>query len=113
MYAFLEKPELFDNYIGNSAGWYADMNPYFGKLTDSAFERKERFNEKVLFVANSLADTFDPEKEVHIAMLEFANKASQELGNRLDLKYETYDNYGHVPYPSFYDGLKYILRKKE
>ncbi|MEX2511842.1 MAG: alpha/beta hydrolase-fold protein [Cyclobacteriaceae bacterium] len=113
MYAFLEKPQLFDNYIGNSAGWYADMNTYFGALTDKAFKDKERFNGKKLFVANSLADPFDPKKEVHYAMLEFSKKVNLELGDRVSFKYKTYDNYGHVPYPSFYDGLKYVLKINE
>ena len=110
MYAFLEKPKLFDNYIGNSAGWYADMNTYFGELTDKAFKNKEQFNGKKLFVANSLADSFDPNKEVHNAILEFAKKVKLELGEEMDFKYVTYDNYGHVPFPSFYDGLKYVLK---
>ncbi|WP_161595288.1 alpha/beta hydrolase [Maribacter aurantiacus] len=113
MYAFLEKPQLFDNYIGNSAGWYADMNSYFGALTDKAFKDKERFKGKKLFVANSLADPFDPKKEVHYAMLEFAEKVNSELGDRVSFKYVTYDNYGHVPFPSFYDGLNYVLKKNE
>jgi predicted alpha/beta superfamily hydrolase len=112
MYAFLEKPELFDNYIGNSAGWYADMNYYFGALTDKSFQNKEQFNGKKLFVANSLTDPFDPKKEVHNEMLEFSKKVKTELENRLSFKYVTYDKYGHVPYPSFYDGLKYILEKE-
>jgi predicted alpha/beta superfamily hydrolase len=109
MYAFLERPELFDNYIGNSAGWYADMDSFFSGLADNAFKNKEQFNGKKLFVANSLADTYDPKKEVHFAMLEFAKKIESELGDGFSFKYVTYDNYGHVPYPSFYDGLKYIL----
>jgi hypothetical protein len=113
MYAFLEKPELFDNYIGNSAGWYADMEYYFGALTDKSFKNKDHFNDKKLFIANSLADPFDPKKEVHNAMLEFSKKVKSELGDRLSFKYVTYDNYGHVPYPSFYDGLKYVLNKNE
>ena len=113
MYAFLEKPELFDNYIGNSAGWYADMEYYFGALTDKSFKNKDQFNGKKLFIANSLADPFDPKKEVHIAMLDFSKKVKSELGDRVSFKYVTYDNYGHVPYPSFYDGLKYILEKDE
>lgn len=46
MYAFLEKPKLFYNYIGNSAGWYADMNNYFGALTDKSFNNKDQFNGK-------------------------------------------------------------------
>ena len=113
MYAFLEKPELFDNYIGNSAGWYADMNPYFGVLTDKSFKSKDQFDGKTLFIANSLADPFDPKKEVHNAMLEFSKKVKSELGERLSFKYVTYDNYGHVPFPSFYDGLKFVLENKE
>jgi hypothetical protein len=111
MYVFLEKPELFDNYIGNSAGWYADMNSYFVALTDKSFKNKEKFKGKKLFVANSLVDPFDPKKEVHNAMLEFSKKVKTELGDRLLFKYVTYDKYGHVPYPSFYDGLKYVLEK--
>ncbi|MCK0114418.1 alpha/beta hydrolase [Gelidibacter sp. F63206] len=109
IYAFLEKPEFFNNYIGNSAGWYADMNPYFGALIDKAFTNKDQFNGKALFVANSLVDPFDPKKEVHHEMLDFSKKVESILGDRLSFKYVTYDHYGHVPYPSFYDGLKYIL----
>jgi hypothetical protein len=113
MYAFLEKPELFDNYIGNSAGWYTDMNYYFGPLTDKAFKNKDQFTGKTLFIANSLNDPFDPKKEVHNEVLEFSKKVKSELGESLSFKYVTYDNYGHVPYPSFYDGLKYVLKKDE
>ncbi len=113
MYAFLKRPELFENYIGNSAGWYTDMEYYFKALTDKSFEDKDQFKGKKLFVANSLADPFDPKKEVHNAMLEFSKKVKSKLGDRLLFKYVTYDNYGHVPYPSFYDGLKYVLKTNE
>jgi hypothetical protein len=109
----LKKPELFDNYIGNSAGWYEDMNSYFGALIDKSFKNKDQFNGKTLFVANSIADPFDPKKEVHNAMLEFSKKVKSELGERLSFKYVTYDNYGHVPFPSFYDGLNFVLENKE
>ena len=112
MYAFLEKPELFDNYIGNSAGWYSDMDSYFVALADNAFKNKDQFNGIKLFVANSLIDSYDPNKEVHNAMLEFVKKVDSELGDRVSFKYVTYNNYGHVPYPSFYDGMKYILEEE-
>ncbi len=109
MYAFLEKPQLFDHYIGTSAGWYADMRPFFNALIDRAFQDKEQFYGKKLFVANSLADRFDPNQEVHQAMLAFSERLSAELGAKVDFVYKTYDQYGHVPYPSFYDGLRYVL----
>lgn len=111
MYAFLEKPELFDNYIGNSAGWYADMQTYFDALIDKSFKSKELFNGKKVFIANSLNDSYNPDKEVHHAMLQFTKKVKTDLGDRLSFEYKTYEEYGHVPYPSFYDGLKYILGK--
>ena len=104
IYAFLENPELFDNYIGNSAGWYADMNPFFNELIKKALKNKEQFNANKIFVANSLADRFDPNKEVHNSMLAFAEILHSELGDKVFFKYKTYENYGHVPFPSFYDG---------
>ena len=112
IFAFLEKPGLFDNYIGNSAGWYVDMNLFFNALIDKSFENKELFYGRKLFVANSLIDPYDPNKEVHQSMLEFSRKIKAELGGKLFFKYKTYENYGHVPFPSFYDGLEYILKSE-
>lgn len=109
MYAFLENPELFDHYIGNSAGWYADMNPFFSDLVEKAFKNKEQFHGKKLFVANSLADRFDPNKEVHNAVLEFSERLNSEFGEKVFFTYKTYEDYGHVPFPSLYDGLRYVL----
>lgn len=65
-----------------------------------------------MFVANSLNDPFDPKKEVHLEILEFSKKVKSELGDRMSFKYVTYDNYGHVPFTSSYDGLKYIMEKE-
>lgn len=39
-------------------------------------------------------------------MLQFSKRLNSELGDKLFFKYESYDNYGHVPFPSFYDGLR-------
>jgi hypothetical protein len=39
----------------------------------------------------------------------FSNKVHEQLGNRLMYKYETYGKYGHVPYPAFFDAMKFIL----
>lgn len=112
MYAFLENPELFKNYIGNSAGWFADMNPFFDTLTENAFKNKDRYNGRRMFIANSLIDSDDPKKEVHNAVLAFSKKLESQLGDRVSFKYVTYDTYGHVPFPGYYDGLKYVLRVK-
>ena len=112
MYAFLAKPELFSNYIGNCAGWFADMDSYFNTLADKSFQTKDWFQGKKLFVANSLADPLDPSQEIHHAMLAFSKKINAVFGESMYFKYATYENAGHIPYSSFYDGLKYILESK-
>jgi predicted alpha/beta superfamily hydrolase len=109
MYAFLENPASFDHYIGNSAGWYADMHPFFSALIDKAFKNKEQFNGKKLFVANSLADSYDPNKEVHHEILQFSERLNFELEDKVSFAYKTYEIYGHVPFPGLYDGLWYVL----
>jgi uncharacterized protein len=109
MYAFLAKPKLFSNYIGNCAGWFADMDAFFNALADQAFQKKDRLNAKKLFVANSLADPLDPNGEIHQAMLDFSKKLKSELGDGIKYRYATYEDAGHVPYSSFYDGMKYVL----
>ncbi|WP_204346608.1 alpha/beta hydrolase [Psychroserpens algicola] len=112
MYAFLSKPELFDNYIGNCAGWFADMNTYFNKLADKSFQNKDNLKGKKIFVANSLADPLDPNKEIHQSMVDLFKRMKYELDNRIKFEYKTYENAGHVPYSSFYDGMKFIFEKE-
>jgi predicted alpha/beta superfamily hydrolase len=110
LYAFLTKPTLFNIYIGCSAGWLGDMNDYFVALTDRAFQNPDQFQGKIMFMANSLIDSYDPDHTIHRQMLEFSKKIKTLLGNRVRYEYVTYENYGHIPYPSFYDGLKYVFK---
>lgn len=113
MYAFISKPELFDNYIGNCAGWFADMDTYFNKLADKSFQNKDNFNGKKLFVANSLADPLDPNKEIHQSIVDLSKRIKYELDDRIKFDYMTYENAGHIPYSSFYDGMKFIFEKNK
>lgn len=108
MYAFLAKPELFNNYIGTCAGWFSDMNDYFTVLAEEAFKNKDSFSNKKLFVANSLSDPLDPKQEIHKSILDFSKLLESSLGNRVNFKYKTYENGGHVPYAAFYEGMKFI-----
>lgn len=109
LYALLTKPQLFENYIGRSAGWLGDMNDYFTTLTDKAFQQPGQYKGKKIFMSNSLIDSYDKDHVIHKQMLEFSEKVKAKLGNRVQYKYVTYENYPHVPFPSLYDGLKYIF----
>lgn len=109
LYALLTKPKLFDAYIGCSAGWFADCDDFFMELSRKAFKDAGQFNGKKIFMANSLIDKYDADQKIHQQMLNFSELLKTKLGDKVNYKYVTYDNYGHVPYPAFYDGLKYIL----
>ncbi|MGB5983409.1 MAG: alpha/beta hydrolase-fold protein [Nonlabens sp.] len=108
IYAFLEKPGLFDNYIGTCAGWFSDMDGFFSELIGRAFEDQSKFNGKSLFVANSLSDPLDLNQEIHKSVLKFSKTLNLHLGDQVKFKYKTYENAGHVPYAVFYDGMKFI-----
>ena len=109
LYTLLTQPQLFDSYIANSVGWYADMDYFFSPLVDKAFQNPATYKDKRIFLANSEIDSYDPRKEILKSMDELSKKVHEKLGSRLMYKYETYNKYGHVPYPAFYDGMKFIL----
>jgi predicted alpha/beta superfamily hydrolase len=110
LYALLTKPQLFESYIGRSAGWLGDMNGYFTTLTDKALQQPDQYNGKKIFMSNSLIDDNDKDHVIHKQMLTFSKKVKEKLGDRVQYKYVTYNNYPHVPFPSLYDGLKYIFK---
>ena len=109
LYVLLTKPQLFESYIGRSAGWLRDMNDYFTTLTDKAFQQPDLYKDKKIFMSNSLIDNYDKDHSVHKQMIEFSEKVEAKLGNRVQYTYATYNNYPHVPFPSLYDGLKHIF----
>lgn len=107
LYALLEKPELFDSYLAASAG-FPDCEDYFKRLADSSLKNMDRFEGKRIFITNGLKDPLDPIGELHQQMIYFSDMLLNKLDNRTSLKYLTYENEGHVPFHSYYDGLKYI-----
>jgi hypothetical protein len=89
------------------------MDRYFNKLADKSFQNKDNFKGKKLFVANSLADPLDPNKEIHQSIVDLSKRIKNELDDRMKFDYMTYENAGHIPYPSFYDGMKFIFEKNK
>jgi hypothetical protein len=105
----LTQPQLFDSYIANSVGWYADMDYFFSPLVNKAFQSPDKYYGKKIFMSNSEIDSYDPKKEILRSMDGFSKRIQDRLGSAVIYKYETYNKYGHVPYPSFYDAMKFLL----
>jgi predicted alpha/beta superfamily hydrolase len=109
LYALLIQPQLFDSYIANSVGWYADMDYFFSPLVAKAFQIPGKYYGKKIFMSNSEIDSYDPKKEILRSIEGFSQRIQDRIGSGVIYKYETYAKYGHVPYPSFYDAMKFIL----
>ncbi len=111
IFAFLTKPRLFNSYIACSAG-FPDCEPYFKELSQKAFE-KSQFNGQKIFITNGLKDPSDPDGKIHKQIVDFSDSVKDKLGNKVTYRYVTYKNSGHVPFPSLYDGLKFIFDNNE
>lgn len=113
LYALLTKPTIFEAYIGHSAGWFEESNAYFLDLSEKAFQKPADFEGRKIFMVNSLKDPYDADRVIHKQLADFSELIKSRLGERISYKYVTYADYGHVPYPGFYDGIKFIFESEE
>jgi predicted alpha/beta superfamily hydrolase len=109
LYALMKQPQLFDIYIANSVGWFNDMEHFFLPLVDKAFQSAENYKGKRIFFANSEIDNPDILK----SMETFSKKIADKLGKQVNYRYETYSKFGHVPYPAYYDAIKFVFESKK
>lgn len=108
LYTLLSKPNLFSSYI-ISSGAFPDCEDYFNELSQKAFQQIQLFYDKDIFITNGLEDPLDPDGKNHKQILDFSNTLKDKLASSSKIKYVTYENEGHVPFSSLYDGLKFIL----
>ena len=102
LYALLARPTVFNVYVGCSAGWFTENNDYFLGLGRRAFRTVESFATRRVFMANSLRDQNDPDQAIHRQMVGFSELIKRDLGEAISYRYETYEDYPHVPFPCLY-----------
>jgi len=108
LYALLAKPTVFEAYVGCSAGWFRENDEYFAALSKQALRNVESFANRRVFMANSLRDQNDPDQTIHRQMIDFSRLVKDKLGKPSTYRYETYQDYPHVPFPCLYDGLRFV-----
>jgi len=113
IYALLAKPTAFNAYVACSAGWFAENNAYFLAMSSRAFATVESFSHRRVFMANSLRDQYDPDQTIHRQMIEFSRLLKDRLGEAVSYRYETYQEYPHVPFPCLYDGLRFVAADQQ
>jgi predicted alpha/beta superfamily hydrolase len=108
VYSLLARPTAFNAYVGCSAGWFAENNEFFLELSTRAFRSVESFADRRVFMANSLQDQYDPDRAIHRQMTGFSELIERNVKATISYRYETYENYPHVPFPCLYDGLRFV-----
>jgi predicted alpha/beta superfamily hydrolase len=108
IYALLARPAAFNAYVACSAGWFAENREYFLAMSSRAFRNVGSFANRRVFLANSLRDRYDPDQAIHRQMIEFSGLVKDRLGEAMSYRYETYQDYPHVPFPCLYDGLRFV-----
>jgi predicted alpha/beta superfamily hydrolase len=107
IYTFLERPELFNSYIASS-GAFPDCESFFKELSLKSFQQKDQFHGQKLFITNGLNDPLNSQVDALGQMIDFSSLLKDKLGMKVGYKYLTYENGGHVPFHSLYDGLRFI-----
>ena len=108
LYSFLEQPDLFDAYILGSFGLYKES---LAVLFDNELKRNSQLKslgKKYLFVGNGKLDTNDPDGTITKRGDQFLELFKQTVPESVIMKRKVYDEEGHVPFPTVYDGLKWI-----
>ena len=111
VYALLARPTVFNAYVACSVGWFAENNEYFLTMSNRAFQKVDSFANRRVFMANSLRDQYDPDQTIHRQMIEFSGLVKDKLREAISYRYETYQDYPHVPFPCLYDGLRFVTAK--
>lgn len=109
IYTFITNPKLFSSYIASSCA-FPDCENYFKEISLKSFQQINQFIGQKIFITNGLKDPLAAQVNSFQQMTDFSNLVKEKLGNRVTYKYLTYENEGHVPYFSLYDGLKFIYK---
>ena len=112
IYTFLTKPKLFNSYIASS-GAFPDCENFFKELSIKSFQQTEQFIGQKIFITNGLKDPLISQVNSLQQMTDFSNLVVDKLGSRVTYKYLTYENEGHVPFYSLFDGLKFIYQSDQ
>jgi predicted alpha/beta superfamily hydrolase len=113
LYSFLEQPDLFDAYILGSFGLYKES---LAVLFDNELKRNgelKSLGKKYLFVGNGKLDTNDPDGTITKRGDQFLELLKHTVPSSVIVKSKLYEEEGHVPYPTIYDGLKWIYSNEK
>ena len=113
LYAFLNKPTLFNGYIAASKQWYEKNNDYFKGLANKIGQNRESFKGRKIFLA-TLNGAYNNNNipEVDKQMTTFSKLLMSKSGNTISSKYQVFDDWGIEPQPGFNDGWLFVSKSE-
>ncbi len=110
-YSFLKEPDLFDAYIFSSFGLPTPgmTSAFYQGLKNPSLKSAGR---RYLFIANGKIDQNDPDGSITKAGAQFLESLRSVVPGTVVVKSVTYESEGHVPFPTIYDGLKWIYSQQ-
>ena len=111
LYAFLNKPTLFNGYIAASKQWYEEDNSYFKELATKKLQNADSFKGRKIFLA-SLNGAYSNNNipEVNKQMKEFTTLLQTKSSNHISAQYQAFDDWGLSPQPGFKEGLLFVSK---
>jgi len=107
IYHLLKSPNSFDNYIAASPTVRHD-DFFINKLTKDTFPNQE-FDRKYLYITYG-----EQEGDWMISPIQDYEKILKtKVSNEMIWKVQAFENEGHVPPTSLYEGLKFIYKSKQ
>lgn len=108
LFVLLEEPSLFNGYITASL-YFPQCKDFFIEKAEESFAN-EYFDECYLYMTLGALDSqYNKDNKTDLAINELISIIRKNKPSGLKWKYRVYEDYGHVPEPSYGDGLKWIF----
>jgi predicted alpha/beta superfamily hydrolase len=108
LYSFLKQPALFDAYLLSSFGLHNESRAALFEKELKANQDLKKLGKKYVFVANGKRDSYDPDGSRTKRGEQFLESLKKTVPETVLIRQRMYDDEGHVPFPTIYDGLKWI-----
>jgi uncharacterized protein len=108
LYSFLKEPALFDAYLLSSFGLFNQSQAAYFTEELRKNQDLKTVGKKCVFVANGRKDSYDRDGSIAKRGAQFLDSLKQTVPASVSIKNTYYDDEGHVPFPSTYDGLRWI-----
>ena len=111
MYSFLKKPALFDGYVLSSFYLFKEsLTEQFGRelANNQGLRTEARGGPVCLFVAVGTQDPYDRDGVSTRRGAAFLESLQKVVPPSVRVETKVYEGEGHVPYASFYDGLRWV-----